>query len=108
MKIGRQSGTPAKPLVAVLTADAGFEAQARQTFGASDQIALRIISGKLPAVAGDFDIAGATVVVIDLDADQQDEMQALEKFMPRVGAWPPVVVVTQSFRENIARTLVQM
>ena len=28
--------------------------------------------------------------------------------MARVGAWPPVVAVTQSFDENVARTLLQM
>jgi pilus assembly protein CpaE len=35
-------------------------------------------------------------------------MQALERLMARIGAWPPVVVVTQAFDENVARTLLQM
>src|SRR5437016_13536258 len=35
-------------------------------------------------------------------------MQALERLMARIGAWPPVVAVTQAFDENVARTLVQM
>jgi pilus assembly protein CpaE len=47
-------------------------------------------------------------VVVDLDAGRADEMQALAKLMARVRAWPPVIAVTQSFDENVARTLLQM
>ena len=36
------------------------------------------------------------------------EMQALERLMARIGAWPPVVVVTQSFDAEVARRLLQM
>ncbi len=108
MRIGRSNNPANKTQVVVLTADAGFEEQARATFGASDQIALRVVSGALAAIDADFDVAGATVVVIDLDASRQDEMQALEHLMVRVGGWPPVVVVTQAFDENVARTLLQM
>jgi pilus assembly protein CpaE len=36
------------------------------------------------------------------------EMQALERLMARIGSWPPVIVITQSFDETVARTLLQM
>jgi pilus assembly protein CpaE len=94
--------------VAVLTADAGFEAQVRQTFGASDQIALRLVSGALAQLGSAFDLTGATVAVIDLDTGRADEMSALERLMARVGSWPPVVVVAPAFDANVARTLLQM
>ena len=49
------------------------------------------------AGAGDrIDLDGATVIVIDLDATRDDEMQALER-LTIDGGWPPVVVVTQDF-----------
>ena len=35
-------------------------------------------------------------------------MQALERMMLRPGVWPPVVVVTQSFDADVARSLLQM
>ena len=108
MRIGRPNSPADKTQVVVLTADAGFERQARQTFGASDQIALRVVSGALSAVDAGLDVAGATVVVVDLDANQQDEMAALERLVVRVGSWPPVVVITQAFDEGVARTLLQM
>ena len=109
MRIGRHNNAAGKTQVVVLTADAGFEEQARLTFGASQQIALTRglrHASKTPATSSPLD--DATVVVIDLDAAVPGEMQALERLMARIGAWPPVVVVTQSFDESVARTLLQM
>jgi len=108
MRIGRSTSPAGKTQVVVLTADSDFERQARATFGASDQIALRVASGSLAALNGSFDVEGATVAVVDLDAGRPDEMQALEQLMARVGSWPPVIVVTQSFDESVARTLLKM
>jgi pilus assembly protein CpaE len=108
MRIGRSNGPAGKTQVVVLTADAGFEEQTRLTFGASEQISLKVASGMLSDLEGKFQIDGATVAVIDLDAGEQDEMQALERLMLRIGTRTPVVVVTQSFDESVARALVQM
>jgi pilus assembly protein CpaE len=108
MRIGRSKNAINKTQVVVLTADAGFEEQARATFGASDQIALQVVSSALTTVGDQFQIEGATVVVIDLDAGRPEEMQALERLMARIGTLPPVIVVTQSFDETVARTLLQM
>ena len=108
MRIGRSNSPAKKTQVVVLTADAGFEEQARLTFGASEQIELRVVSGALATMGEIFDVAGATVAVVDLDAGRPEEMQALEQVMARIGAWPPLVAVTQSFDETVARALVQM
>jgi pilus assembly protein CpaE len=108
MRIGRSNTAASKTQVVVLTADSAFDEQTRATFGVSDQIMLRVVSGTLASLDGELDLEGATVVVVDLDAGQQDQMQALERLMQRVAAWPPVVVVTQAFDANVARTLLQM
>lgn len=108
MKIGRSRKPGHKTQVVVLTADAGFEEQARTTFGVSEQIALEVVPGTLAAVGEKFDPSNASVVVIDLDAARREEMPALERLMARIGTWPPVVVVTQVFDATVARTLLQM
>jgi pilus assembly protein CpaE len=108
MRIGRSTGAGGKTQVVVLTADPAFEEQARLTFGASAQIALTLVSGTIEASESRLPLNDATVVVIDLDASVAGEMPALERLMTRIGAWPPVVVVTQVFDENVARTLLQM
>jgi pilus assembly protein CpaE len=108
MRVGRHGSAAGKTQVVVLTADAAFEEQVRATFGTSPQIALNVISGSINVVGETLSLADATVAVIDLDAAMPGEMQALEELMARIGAWPPVIVVTQSFDANVARTLLQM
>jgi len=77
------------------------------TFGASGAIELRVARGTVASV-DNFATEGVTVVVIDLDAARPEEMAALERMMLRIGISPPVVVVTQSFDAEVARSLLQM
>jgi pilus assembly protein CpaE len=92
----------------VLTVDAAFDASVRATFGASSAIALTVVTGRIADQAGTLDVSGASVVVVDLDAHDAAEMEGLTRLMARVGAWPPVIAITQSFDENIARTLLPL
>jgi len=108
MRIGRQHSAMGKSQVVVLTADAAFEEQARATFGTSQQIGLTVVSGTIGTIGESLLLDQATVAVIDLDASMPGEMEALERLMARIGTWPPVIVVTQSFDETVARTLLQM
>jgi pilus assembly protein CpaE len=108
MKIGRTSNEGAATRVVVVTADPGFEELVHSTFGASEQIALRVISGTLASVDGEIDAQSATVAVIDLDAVAADDMQALDRLMTGEGAGLPVVAVARSIDANLARTLLQM
>lgn len=107
MRIGR-SPSSNRTHVVVLTADSEFDRSVRATFGASSAIDLTIVPGRTSDQGDSLDIANATVVVVDLDAGRDDEMQGLARLMTRVGAWPPVIAVTQKFDENVARTLMQM
>ncbi|HXD45723.1 MAG TPA: response regulator receiver protein [Pseudolabrys sp.] len=94
--------------VLVVTADAAFAAAMRATFGASNAIALTLVSGTLSEQADTLDLDGMTVVVVDFDAARPEEMSALARLMARVGTRPPVIAIAQSFDANAARTLVQM
>ena len=107
MRIGRSSSDN-RTRVAIVTADSEFERSARETFGASSAIELAVTAGGLAEHCETLDVAETTVLVVDLDARQPDEMAALAKLMGRIGARPPVVAVTQTFDAAVARTLVQM
>ncbi len=107
MRMTRSTSTANKTGVVVLTADSAFEQLARTTFTASAQIDLRVISGTVSGVADKFNIEGVTVVIIDIDASREEDMQALERLMGRIGHWPPVIAVTQSFDADVARRLLQ-
>ncbi len=108
MRMTRSTSSANRTGVAVLTADPAFEEQVRATFGASAQIDLRVVNGSVTGAGENFSVDGITVIVIDLDASREEEMLALERLMIRIGAWPPVVVVTQSFDAEVARRLLQM
>lgn len=92
----------------LLTADAQFEQQVRQIFVSSPQIGLEVMSATVADAGDQVDPAIATVIVVDLDASRVAEMQALERLAIRAGGSPPIVVVTQVFDANVARTLIQM
>ncbi len=108
MRIGRSTTPSVQAKVVVLTADEAFEESIRATFSASAQIGLDVIKGRLAEGGDKIDITGATVVVADIDASDEFEMQALERLMRRIGNWPPVVAVTQDFDEGDVRRLMQM
>jgi len=107
MRNGRTNAPGMQAKVVVLTSDSAFEDSVRSTFGASAQISLDVIRGQLAAV----DVAAlqdVTVVVTDLDAGDAGELSALERMMARLGNRPPVVAITQTFEEGVARRLMQM
>ena len=107
MRRGRNPN-PSQTRVVVLTADAVFDASVRATFGASSAIDLAVVAGRIAEQGDALEVEDATVVVVDVDAGRADEMAALARLMARVGAWPPVIAVTQSFDAGLARTLMQM
>jgi len=108
MKISQTNAAANVTRVVVLSADQGFLGELNAAFGANAQIALTAVPGSLSELEAQLDLAQANVAVIDLDAAQPGEMQALERLMVRVGHWPPMVVITQAFDAGVARALVQM
>jgi pilus assembly protein CpaE len=108
MKIGRTNAGVNATRAVVLSADQGFLEQLNAAFAADPQMALTPVPGSLTELEAQLDLADANVAVIDLDAAQPGEMQALERLTARLGAWPPMVVITQAFDAGVARALVQM
>ena len=107
MRIGRSPNSN-QTRVVVLTADEAFDRSARATFGTSSAIDLTMVYGRVADHHATLDVQGATVVVVDLNAELAVEMEGLFRLVARIGDWPPVIAVTQSFDENVARTLMQM
>jgi len=108
MHIGRPISPAAKARVIVLTADEEFAASVRATFGAGAQIGLDVVTSSLAGCTDTLDTSGATVVVADAGGAEESELLALERLMKRIGNWPPVVAITQSFDGAVARRLMQM
>jgi pilus assembly protein CpaE len=94
--------------VVLLTADSDLEQSVRATFSASQQIELHVLGATVTAGADKIDPQGATVILVDLDTGNDEDMAALERLMLRIASWPPVIVITQNFDAHAARTLLQM
>ena len=107
MRISRPPSSGVQARVVVVTDDPAFEQAARATFSSSAQIGLDVVKGTL-ADPDKINVDGATVLIADLDEGGEDELEALELLIARVGTQPPVVAVTRSFSENVARRLMQM
>jgi pilus assembly protein CpaE len=108
MHIGRAAEPGVQARIVVLTADDAFEESIRSTFGASAQIGVDVVKGRLAECDDDIGLEGAAVVIADVDAADETELQALERLLARIGGSPPVVAVTPSFDENVARRLMQL
>jgi pilus assembly protein CpaE len=107
MGIGRSIAPAVQVKVLLVTAEEAFEETARAAFTASAQVGLDVVNGRLKD-RDTFDVTGVSVVVVDVDPGDEEELQALERLVVRIGNWPPVVAVTQGFDEAVARRLVQM
>jgi pilus assembly protein CpaE len=103
----RNKASANKTKVVVLTADAAFEQLARTTFGAAGQIDLSVVAGTVTSHEHSLD-PEATVIVIDLDATGAEHMSALARVAARLNGRPPMVVIADSFSQDIARQLLQL
>jgi len=106
--LDRPNSVANKTRVAALTADAEFEQLVRATFGNNAQIELSVVTGTIIDEGGKLEARDATVVIVDLDAQHQDELVALQRLANRLGGAPPLVVVTQAFDQMVARKLLQI
>ena len=107
MRSGRSITPGIQARVVVLTADEEFAQSVRATFSASAQIALDVIEAK-PSERDEIDVDGASVVLADIGAADEAELQALERIIAGIGNWPPVVAVARQFDGAVARRLLQM
>ena len=107
MRVGRSISPGVQARVVVLTDDGEFEQSVRVTFGSSAQIVLDVVKAK-PSARDQIDVAGATVLVADIGAGEEAELQALEGIVTSIGNRPPVVAVARNFDGAVARRLMQM
>jgi len=94
--------------ITALTADGAFEQLLRTTFAANTRVDLDLHQGSIADHAGKLELRGATLLVVDLDAGRQEDLQALQGLAARLVGSPPILVVTQGFSEAVARRLLQI
>src|SRR5262249_16220706 len=86
----------------------GVEQLLRATFGKNTHNELAVGKGTIIEQGGKPDVNNSKVVIVDLDAQQPDDVVALHRLANRLNGSPPVVAVTQGFDQTIARKLLQI
>src|SRR4029079_18089701 len=94
-------------LISALTPDRELGEALRTTFGASAQIDVELVAGRLSDHAEKLNFGSASIAIIDLDDANEIDVVALQRLMLCPSGWPPVIAVAQSFDANVARTLMQ-
>jgi pilus assembly protein CpaE len=105
----RQAISVAATSVVLLTADAGLEQAVRIAFAAGGDrspIRLSVVAGAITEAAALRRLADAAVAVIDVDATDPAQLDALEQLMEQAGG--PVIVVTPEMDAVALRRLLRL
>ena len=101
--LGRKSGATH---VVTISSDASFRRMVESTFSSQLQISMDVLEGDLTQIEG-AELESASVIIVDLDATNEQQVAALGRITAKPGN-APAVVVTQFFDENVARRLLQI
>lgn len=100
---------PGKPKrILLMSTDKAFVQDTRAAFAASDAIELLVVERAVTEARGEIQEAECSAAIIDMDAAQLDQIEALQRLMRRLEGNIPVVVVTQEFNAAAVRILVQL
>ena len=94
--------------IALVSVDKAFTASTKTAFGSSDSIELITIDKPVDQIHGELHNSEASVVIVDLDATNLNEIEALQAVMKRLGSDIPVIVITEQFNAVTVRVLIQM
>jgi pilus assembly protein CpaE len=101
--------TPAQlPCIVLIGTDSAFLDSIATALGPSRSATVKVIPESVESVGGRPDIDTAAVVVIDLDAKRRESLMALQSLVGRLGGRIPVVVLTDSFDDALARWFLQI
>ncbi len=94
--------------IALVSTDREFVKETRVAFASSDAIELIVVEKPVSELRGEVQQAEAGAIIIDLDASQIGDIEALQRLMRKLEGRAPVVVVTANFDAAAARILVQL
>lgn len=101
--------TPSKSKrIVLVSTDKTFVQETRAAFATSELIDLATVEKRVTELRGEIQESECGAVIIDMDAAQLDEIEALQRVMRRLEGKAPVVVVTQEFNAAAVRILVQL
>jgi pilus assembly protein CpaE len=96
------------PCIVLVGTDKAFLDSIATALGPSRSAIVKVIAESVENVGSRPDIDTAAVIVIDLDAKRRESLMALQSLVGRVSGRIPVVVLTDSFDDALARWFLQI
>ena len=97
-----------KKRIALISTDREFVKETRVAFATSEAIEPVVIEKPVAELRGEVQQAEAGAIIVDIDASQIGDIEALQRLIRKLEGRTPVVVVTASFNAAAARMLVQL
>lgn len=94
--------------IVIVSTDNAFLQETRAAFTASESVTLVAVEKGVAELRGEIQESEASVAIIDMDASQLDQIEALQRITRRLDGRVPVIVVTQEFDAAAVRILVQL
>lgn len=102
------TGTEKINRIALFSKQADLVDEAKKAFGTSAGVDLVAFDKRVDEIQGELHNADARVAIIDMDATNLEEIEALRSLIQRLEGRIPVIVITQEFNAVAVRVLVQM
>lgn len=103
-----QDPTPSIPAIALVGTDTAFLDAVAAALGPVPTLSVTVIPDSIEQAARRPELEAAAVIVVDLDSKRRESLLALQALMGRVGGRVPVIVLTQSFDDALARWFLQI
>lgn len=94
--------------IVIVSTDKAFLQDTRAAFTASESVTLVEVEKNVSELRGEIQEAEACATIIDMDASQLEQIEALQRITRRLDGRVPVIVVTQEFDAAAVRILVQL
>lgn len=96
------------PLIVLVGTDAAFLKAVGTAFGPAKALSLNLVAESIEEAARRPELESAAVIVVDLDVHRRESLLALQGLMARTGGEIPVIVLTDSFDDALARWFLQI
>ncbi len=96
------------PMIVLVGPDQAFFQSVGQAFGPAKALAVSVVSEGIEEAARRPELDEAAVIVVDIDARRRENLIALQGLMARTAGRIPVIVLTDSFDDALARWFLQI
>jgi len=96
------------PMIVLVGTDSAFFKAVGAAFGPAKALSLNVVAETIEEAARRPELEHAAVIVVDIDSRRRESLLALQGLVARTGGAVPVIVLTESFDDALARWFLQI